>query len=90
MISSGTTALATSSDAAAAAFDSGALPLSRVTFINEGSVAGFFSVDGGITWGRLPATASVTVKISPPAPVIASVKRVESGSNLATVWAFGT
>ena len=96
---SNTTAGATTTDAAveiisAATF--GAQPIYNITIINEGTIAGFFSVDGGIGWQRLPATVASTN----PVPLTlrsqmkafsggVQIKRIASGTNLANVWAYG-
>lgn len=91
MFSNGTTAIATTDDTAVSVFTSSSGYLvNQLTVINEGGVAGFFSDDGGTTWARLPATSSVTIKITPPKAVDVKVKRVASGSNLSGVYAIGS
>lgn len=90
MISSGVTATATSGDTAVTLFDCAGTAVFRVTVVNEGGVAGFFSIDGGTTWARLPATSSVTVPIpEKPRSIICKVKRIAGGSNLSGVYGFG-
>lgn len=92
MLDSGTTAIATSSDTAETviANSSGVIIRHGVTVINEGAVAGFFSINNGNNWFRLPAgPASVTLEIDklPFAPVV-KVKRIASGSDVTGVYAF--
>jgi hypothetical protein len=48
MLSSGTTAQATTSDTAVTVIAASDAKINRVTFINEGTVAGFGSIDAGV------------------------------------------
>lgn len=61
MYSSGTTAIATSGtgNVTLVTVPAGG-SFNRLLIINEGANAGFFSVDGGSTWGRIPAAAAAT------------------------------
>jgi len=86
MVSSGTTAKATDGNDAVTL-----LPISSngqewdLTILNEGSVAGYFSVDAGTTWLRLPAgPASITGRYTITGDV--QIKRIEDGTDLAGVW----
>lgn len=89
MISNGINAIVTAGDAAVYVFTTPSPPTglsySQLAIINEGSVAGFFSIDGGTTWARLPATSSVVIPISTNAPSL-KVKRIASGTDLAGIW----
>lgn len=87
-ITSGTTATATNGDTAVTLLDTSRSLVRRVTIINEGSVAGFFSVDNGANYARLPATSSVTVILQSQKPCVVKVKRIASGTDLANVWGF--
>ena len=85
---SGTAPLATDSDAALTvlAANAGAV-YHHVRMVNEGAAAGFYSIDGGTTWNRLPAQSVVEdngVKLTNQA---VQVKRVAGGSNLSGVYA---
>lgn len=88
MITSGLTAQTTASDAAVVVLTvpTGYGNFDSVTVINEGTIVGFFSIDNGNTWARLPASASLTID---RAPVLGlQVKRVAGGSNLTGIWGF--
>jgi photosystem II stability/assembly factor-like uncharacterized protein len=65
MLSSGTTAIATSGSgnvtAISATTIAGRVSFRNVRVVNEGSTAGFYSLDGGTTWARLSAS-SIDVK----------------------------
>ena len=89
MITSGETAIATSGDTAVDVFTSptaGSTGYTQVVVINEGAVAGFFSIDGGTTWARLPASSSIICKPANASVPSLKVKRVASGTNLAGIW----
>lgn len=91
MYSSGTTAVATSNDTAVSliTIPAGA-SYNRLVIINEGTVAGFYSIDGGNTWARLPAGVAGTpyrVECLDRSSTSPQVKRIASGSNLASVYA---
>ena len=85
---SGLTAKATSSDSVVELIAAdGSNDLYQVIIANEGSVAGFYSIDGGTTWHRLPSehvTQINNVLISNKA---IQMKRVASGSNVLDVYA---
>ena len=87
--SSGMAALATTSDAPLTAIAASEMAVyHHVRIVNEGSVAGFYSLDGGTTWCRLPAGPCAVkddgVKIVNQA---IQIKRVAGGSNLSGVYA---
>jgi hypothetical protein len=87
LVSSGVTAIATSSNSAVEVIAYTALnpPRAHFTISNEGSVAGFFSVDGA-NWVRIQANTAKTFDgIYVPGPV--QIKRVEDGSNMTDVYA---
>lgn len=83
MYSSGTTAIATASAAAVAlmTIPAGA-SYNVLRIVNERSVAGFFSVDGGATWGRIPAATTSSVNQVNSIPF---VDTVGSGTFMLTV-----
>ncbi len=87
-VSSGATPLATSGNAAVTALAANANAVyHHVRIVNEGTVAGFYSIDGGSTWNRLPAQSVVEdngVKVVNQA---VEIKRVASGSDLSSVYA---
>jgi hypothetical protein len=90
MISSGTTAIATSG-AGSVTLLSGSGSFGQLVIINEGSIAGFFSLDSGATWGRIPGAAtgsSVTLgfRVTLQDPVV-KVKR-DGGSDMTGLYAF--
>lgn len=91
MISSGATAVATTDDTPVIVKDFGANTMREVTIINEGSVAGFFCLNGNSSvaadWSRLPAgPSSITIRLADKVNLY--VKRVPSGSNVTGVWAW--
>jgi hypothetical protein len=83
----GTTAVATTSDTAVEALAANATDTYlHVRIANGGTAAGFYSIDGGTTWTYLPAGASVHdwgVRIVNKA---IQVKRIPSGSDLASIY----
>ena len=91
MKSSGTTAVATSGAGNATLINAGDLSYNFLEIANEGPVAGFFSVDGGNVWGRIPAAAAATA----PATVIwrgrssqnVLIKR-DGGTDMSAVYGF--
>lgn len=89
MLSSGTTAVSTSSDTAVTAIASSTNMLSCcVVIVNEGAAPGFWSLDN-VTWQRLPAgPTSVTHPIGnlPRVNGGVYVKRVSGGSDLSGVY----
>jgi photosystem II stability/assembly factor-like uncharacterized protein len=88
LVSSGETAIATTSDTAvtALAADTSQAYLTEVFIINEGTTPGFFSIDGGTTWARLPAgPSSVRIALRQIYQGV-KVKRVAGGSNLSGVY----
>jgi hypothetical protein len=91
MISSGETAISTSGDTAVTALTntagSGRKPY--VDIINEGAAAGFYSIDSGGTYARLPAASAIhlDLKHNPLAEgTTIKVKRVASGTDLSGVY----
>jgi hypothetical protein len=90
MESSGVTAVATSGDAAVVAIAANTNFRRNVRIVNEGAPSGFFSVDGGTTWHRLPGTAASTTAV--PTVLLnvlirsVQVKRIASGTDLANVF----
>ena len=90
MISSGTTAIATTDDTAVAALVNATGSFQKITIVNEGTAAGFYSPDGGGTWPRLPAAPSGAATIitfeQPPGPVNVLVKRIASGTDLSGIY----
>jgi hypothetical protein len=58
MLSSGTSAITTNSTASVQLLSVPSQTLFKLlAIINEGTTAGFFSIDNGTTWARLPAGA---------------------------------
>ena len=87
----GLTAVATVSDTAVDALVVTGGRVNQVTIINEGSVAGFFQVNGDGTegdWCRLPAGPSAVTNTYKEtiSSLTVKVKRIASGSNLAGVF----
>ena len=91
MYSSGETALATSDDTAVTAIQYPTATqgwmrvMKNAVVTNEGSEAGFVSVDGGATWIRLPASYTLilrSIRISDSV----LIKRVAGGANLSGVF----
>jgi hypothetical protein len=93
MESSGVTAVSTSGDGVVTAIAASAIPSPRtnIRIVNEGAPSGWFSIDGGTTWHRLPGTAASTTAV----PVVllnvrpifsVQVKRIASGTDLANVF----
>lgn len=90
-VSSGTTAIATTADTAVEAIAAAsAIGARNVRAVNEGTVAGFISFNGGGVWHRLPPGATgipyVTDFQNVPVSGAIQVKRIASGSNLAGVY----
>lgn len=98
MISSGTSALSTGSDSAVTAIAASDARIHRVTFVNEGTVAGFGSPDAGITWVRIPAAAAATSPVGvtvdfrevPKKNSGILIKRVSGGSNMSGVYVYAS
>lgn len=61
MISSGTTAIATSGAGNVVLISAGGVQYNRLVISNKGTADGFFSVDGGNTWGYIPAATTASV-----------------------------
>jgi hypothetical protein len=61
--------------------------LHHVRIINEGAAPGFYSIDGGNTWERLPAQASISDDdvIVSNTPIM--IKRVSGGTDLSGIFA---
>jgi len=87
--SSGTTAIATSGDTAVDAIADGLVMERQLVLINEGSVAGFWSIDGGTTWSRLPANCAMKLDRNGAPFTGVKVKRVAGGSDLSGVYVSG-
>lgn len=89
MITSGETALATTSDTAITLILNTDFQdkYNALTIINESAVAGFFSCDGGMTWARLEPSAATTLdRIYLNQSIL--VKRVAGGSNVTGLFGF--
>jgi hypothetical protein len=87
-VSSGTTAIVTETDAAVTAVAASATnTYHHVRIINESSAAGFYSLDGGTTWNRLPA-GPVSIKDDDLKIVnkAIQIKRVPGGTDLSGVY----
>lgn len=94
---SGTTAIATTSASNATLIAADAtITINRVTVINEGTVAGFFSSDNGTNWVRIPAAAAATSPVSvtddfrenPRKLAYGVLIKRDGGSNMAAVWGY--
>jgi hypothetical protein len=87
MYTSGLTAKATSSDTAVTAVT---IPAGGcyniVTFVNEGAVAGFYSIDNGGTWARLPASVTSQFAVGRSSSSVL-IKRVPGGTDLLGIYA---
>lgn len=87
MISSGQTAITTSTDAPVAALVVPAATQARsVCVINNGTVDGFFSLDGGTNYHFLPNKTSFTVSFDYFYVGTITVKRITGGSNLSGIY----
>jgi len=87
MISSGTTALSTSSDTVVQALAANTTQVCHhLRVANLGSVQGFYSIDGGTTWACLPANTVLTDDGVEFAGSAVQIKRVAGGSNLDNVY----
>ena len=58
----------------------------HVKIVNDGSVDGFFSIDGGTVWGRLPDASAMVLDGVTITNKAIQIKRVADGSNLAGVF----
>lgn len=88
LVTSGETPKSSSSDTAVpliAALQDGVF-MEHVVIDNEGAVAGFFSIDGGTTWARLPASTVVVLDGVWIASTAIQVKRVSGGSDITDVY----
>jgi hypothetical protein len=92
---SGLTAKATSGDAAVTVIaNEGNLLVSEAVVVNESAVPGFFSVDGGANWMRLPAGTATVPFVTrvdlrhQPISAVVMVKRIASGSDVTGVFAW--
>lgn len=79
------TPVVTTTDAAVVAIADVPQTCRNVRLVN-GAVAGFFSVDAGTTWHRLPASAVTEFRSIHPITDV-RVKRITAGTNLADVYA---
>jgi hypothetical protein len=85
--SSGLTPIATTTDAAVTAIAADAAnDINQVIFANEGTVAGFFSIDSGTTWHRLPSEHVTTIGNVLISNKNIQVKRVAGGSDLSDIY----
>ena len=87
-ITSGLTAIATTSNTAVEviAAQANAGPYRHCRIVNGGAIAGFYSIDGGTTWERLPASTALTddgVYIMNKA---VQIKRIAGGTDLSGVF----
>lgn len=83
--------VSTVSDVASALFgaQSGRI-YKRLTIINEGDAAGFWSIDGGATWARLSAKAGLTWSVGNAVSLAACLIKREAGeADLSAVYAYG-
>ena len=85
---SGETAKATSSNTAVEVLAATATAVTQIVIANEGGVAGFFSIDAGTTWGRLPASHVTVLTVDLAQLPAVQIKRVEDGSNVTGVYAY--
>ena len=80
--------IATTTDAAVVAIakaDMGGLTARHISVINEGADPGFFSIDGGNTFRRIPGNTGRQMDgVSIQADI--SIKRPAGGSNMAAVY----
>jgi len=77
----------TTTDAAVTAIIADAVNnIYHVKFANEGAVAGWYSIDGGTTWGRLPSESMFILDGVLVANEAIQVKRIAGGSNLSGVY----
>ena len=94
MIATATTGVSTSGPGNVTLLSSAAGGYARATIINEGSVAGFFSLDGGSTWGRIPAAAAATspvvlsIPLADEAFTITIIRDPAASSDMSGVYAF--
>jgi hypothetical protein len=98
MLSSGTTAQATTSDTAVTVIAASDAKINRVTFINEGTVAGFGSIDG-VSHGCAsplppqpprPSRSPIDFRESPKKNPGIQIKRIASGSNMSGVYVYAS
>lgn len=83
MNSSGTSAVTTSGDAVVTLITVTQM-YNRLVIDNEGAAAGFFSVDGGTTWGRITASTKTVWTGRSNKNVL--IKRVPSGTDMSAVY----
>ena len=87
---SGLTPVATTTDAVETAIAAdGSNDFHQVVLANEGTVAGFYSIDGGTTWHRLPSEHVTKVSGVLVSNVAIQIKRIAGGSNLSGVYVEG-
>jgi len=92
MHSSRQSAVSTSGDDAVVLMSSAYV--SQITILNEGTAPGFFSIDGGSNWCRIPAgPVSITIggrnERQQRDPLTIHVKRVAGGTDMSGLYAFG-
>lgn len=85
--SSGESALKTSDDTAIVLIAATKVyQLRQVRIVNEGSVSGFYSYDGGIVWHRLPARTTIEDTDVSVKNLDVQAKRVSGGPNLTGLY----
>ena len=87
---SGLTAIATTTDAAVTVIaNEGNAIVHEATIVNESAVVGFFSVDGGANWMRLPASSTTIIDLRhQPMTAVVQIKRVANGTDVTGVFAW--
>jgi hypothetical protein len=72
----------------------GSTPVHELRIVNEGTVAGFFSIDGGTTWSRMSGTPTgqasntITVQFAGRQVISLYVKRIASGTDIGSIYAY--
>jgi len=89
LLTSGTTAISSSGDTAVVVFSNVTQSVKSLNFINTGTVAGFFSLDGGTTWAYLPASTTATVQSPTLYGATVEVERISGGTNVSGIYVWG-
>jgi hypothetical protein len=85
--SSGTSPIATATNSAVTALAADAVnTYYHVRICNESAAPGFYSIDGGTTWSRLPASSVIKNDGVAIVNTAIQVKRVADGTNLSGVY----